>query len=99
MCIRDRAQYDATGETVDPHTAIGLRVAQDTAGDPAVPMIALGTAHPAKFGDAVASAIGARPVLPPRLADLMDRPERVTRLPNDLAAVQAHVRDTVAEAA
>ena len=94
-----RAQYDATGETVDPHTAIGLRVAQDMAGDPAVPMIALGTAHPAKFGDAVASAIGARPVLPPRLADLMDRPERVTRLPNDLAAVQAHVRDTVAEAA
>ena len=32
------------------------------------------------------------PPLPPRLADLFDRPERFTVLPNDLAAVETQVR-------
>jgi threonine synthase len=49
-------------------------------------MITLATAHPAKFPDAVEGATGVRPGLPPRMADLFDRPERVTRVPNDLAA-------------
>jgi hypothetical protein len=48
-------------------------------------MITLATAHPAKFPDAVEGATGIRPRLPPRMADLFDRPERVTRVPNDLA--------------
>ena len=59
--------------------------------DPAVPWVSLGTAHPAKFPDAVEAAIGIRPALPERLADLLTRPERVAVLPNDLGAVQAHV--------
>jgi threonine synthase len=93
-----RRLRDATGETVDPHTAIGLAVARQKAGDPAVPMIALGTAHPAKFGEAVTRATGAPPALPTRLSDLMDRPERLTALPNDLSAIETYVRDTVAAA-
>jgi threonine synthase len=32
------------------------------------------------------------PALPPRLADLFDRPERFTVLPNDIAAVETQVR-------
>jgi threonine synthase len=55
-------------------------------------MVALASAHPAKFPDAVAAAIGVRPALPARLADLMERPERVTVLPNDLASVERFVR-------
>ena len=77
------------GETLDPHTAVGYAVAQRHRRDPAVPMVVLATAHPAKFPDAVERATGERPALPARLADLMDRAERVESLPNDVAALKA----------
>jgi threonine synthase len=75
-----------TGELVCPHTAVGLHVAEAHLGRG--PVVTLATAHPAKFPDAVESATGIRPPLPPRMADLMDRPERITPVPNDLAAVE-----------
>jgi threonine synthase len=53
--------------------------------------VALATAHPAKFPDAVERATGSRPALPAHLADLMGRPEHYEVLPADLAAVAAHV--------
>jgi threonine synthase len=56
-----------------------------------VPVVCLATAHPAKFPDAVEDAVGVRPALPSRLADLYDRPERYDTLPVDLAAVEAYV--------
>jgi len=80
------------GQVLDPHTAIGVVAGQARRGDPGVPMICLGTAHAAKFPDAVEAACGVRPALPPRMADLYDRPERVTVVPNDLAAIEALVR-------
>ncbi|HSF93776.1 MAG TPA: threonine synthase [Thermohalobaculum sp.] len=80
------------GLVLDPHTAIGVAAAAERRGDPAVPMITLGTAHAAKFPDAVEEACGIRPPLPPRMADLYDRPERVSVVPSDLAALQALVR-------
>ena len=55
-------------------------------------VVALATAHPAKFPDAVEQATGQRPALPPRLADLFEREERLVRLPNDLAAVEDYIR-------
>ena len=61
----------------------------------ACPTVAMATAHPAKFPDAIEQAIGIRPELPPRLTDLMARPERFVVLPNDLAAVEANVRALV----
>jgi threonine synthase len=54
-------------------------------------MIALATAHPAKFPDAVEAATGIRPHLPDRLAGLLTRPERFDTLPRDLGAIQAHI--------
>jgi threonine synthase len=83
--------HAATGELIDPHTAVGVTAARACGRDPRVPMITLATAHPAKFPDAVAGATGIHPPLPDRLADLFERPERVEDLPNDLEAVQAHV--------
>jgi threonine synthase len=78
---------------LDPHTAIGVRAARrHLARDPSTPIVALSTAHPAKFPDAVERATGLRPPLPPHLADLMDRPERLTPLPNDPAAIEAFIR-------
>jgi threonine synthase len=62
-----------------------------------VPAITLATAHPAKFPDAVARAIGLRPALPPQLADLLQRPERAASLPNDIERLKTFVRDHVLE--
>lgn len=89
-CIGDEA--DRSGIVLDPHTAVGVLAARTCRRDPSIPMVALATAHPAKFPDAVEAATGARPGLPERLADLHERPERLVGLPNDLATVQDHVR-------
>lgn len=75
----------------DPHTAIALAVAEKEARDPAVPMVVLSTAHPAKFPQAVEAACGVTPKLPDWLADLAARQERVSVLPVDQAAVERHV--------
>ena len=47
-----------TGNFVDPHTAVGIAVAEKEPRDPAVPMVVLSTAHPAKFPEAVEAACG-----------------------------------------
>ena len=78
------------GELLCPHSAVGVHVAQDHLGN--TPMITLATAHPAKFPDAVERASAIRPGLPTRMADLFERPERVTRVENDLAQLEALVR-------
>ncbi|WDR06555.1 threonine synthase [Devosia rhodophyticola] len=75
------------GYTLDPHTAVGVEVAQQLR-DPLVPMITLATAHPAKFPDAVKQAMGFEPPLPDWLADLHERPERLSVLANDHKAVE-----------
>ncbi len=75
----------------DPHTAVGLAVAEKEARDPAVPMVVLSTAHPAKFPDAVRAACGVDPKLPEWLGDLGRREERITVLPADQAAVERFV--------
>ena len=80
----------ATGELLCPHSAVGVKVANENLGD--TPMITLATAHPAKFPDAVEKASGIYPALPPRMADLFDREERVTRVPNDLPTLQELIR-------
>ncbi len=80
-----------TGEVVCPHTAVGLKVAAEHMG--ANPMVTLATAHPAKFPDAVQAATGLRPALPPRMADLYERPERVTRVANDLDALKSLISE------
>src|SRR5512140_2522712 len=79
------------GYCADPHTAVALAVAEKETRDPSVPMVVLSTAHPAKFPDAVAAACGITPALPDWLADLATRPERVTVLPADQAAVEKFV--------
>ncbi len=84
--------YRATGELIDPHSAIGVAAARAKRTDPETPVVALATAHPAKFPDAVERACGLRPAMPPRLAGLFDLEERLSVLSNDLAAVTAHVR-------
>jgi threonine synthase len=87
--------FRASGELVDPHTAVGIRVGRACRLDPATPLVCLATAHPAKFPESVARATGVTPGLPARMAHLLRREERYTVLPNDLAAVQAHIQQSV----
>jgi threonine synthase len=83
-----------TGNFVDPHTAVGIAVAEKETRDPAVPMVVLSTAHAAKFPDAVEAACGARPRLPEWLSDIEKRQECVTVLPADQSAVERVVLET-----
>ena len=81
-----KSTYDRTGEVLCPHSAVGVKVADDHLG--ATPMITLATAHPAKFPAAVKEASGRDAALPPRMSDLMNREERVTKVPNDLNTIE-----------
>jgi threonine synthase len=83
-----------TGELLCPHTAVGVHVAEQHLADN--PMVTLATAHPAKFPDAVEAATGIRPALPPRMADLFDRPERVGEVANDLGQIESLIRERIA---
>ena len=84
-----------TGEILCPHSAIGARIGdQHQSGE--TPMITLATAHPAKFPAAVEAATGIHPALPKRMADLYERSERVTRVTNDLDALEALIQERIA---
>ncbi|WP_170769999.1 threonine synthase [Ruegeria lacuscaerulensis] len=85
-----------SAELVCPHTAVGIKVAEEQRAV-AVPMITLATAHPAKFPAAVEKASGEHPPLPSRMSDLYERPERVTRIANDLGALEDHIKGHIAE--
>ena len=89
MAATIRWARENCGQIIDPHTAIGLAAARASAGT--TPMVTLATAHPGKFGDAVARACGIAPVLPDRAQGLFDREERYDRLPADLAVIEAYV--------
>ncbi|MEL6817409.1 MAG: threonine synthase [Pseudomonadota bacterium] len=75
---------------LDPHTATAVHVGREL-GARDVPMVVLGTAHPAKFPDAVEAASGKYPALPYWLSDLMERDEQYVSLSNDLKIVESHI--------
>lgn len=89
-----REMLAASGETLCPHSAVAVKVANEMR-DTATPMITLATAHPAKFPDAVTAATGVHPALPERMADLFERPERMTDVENDLEALKALVKGRI----
>ncbi|WCT77804.1 threonine synthase [Novosphingobium humi] len=83
--------WEAAGELLDPHTAIGIHAARNAGIDASTPVVTLATAHPAKFPDAVERSTGHRPGLPERVGDLFEREERYAELPGDYDAVCAYV--------
>ncbi|MGH1415018.1 MAG: threonine synthase [Pelagimonas sp.] len=91
------AQANETmGELLCPHSAIAAKIGEESR-VPTTPMVSLATAHPAKFPDAVENASGIRPPLPNRMADLYERSERVTRVPNDLTALETLIQERIAK--
>jgi threonine synthase len=98
FCLSDEgalaeiARLARNGMLVDPHTATGIAAGRAAADADGTPMVAMATAHPAKFPDAVARATGMRPALPPALADLYERTEKFTEVPASLPEIQARIR-------
>jgi threonine synthase len=90
-----RGLYKLTGEILDPHSVIGVAAGLECHDYKASTLVAMATAHPAKFPDAIEAAIGVRPQLPERLKDLHARKERYVSAPNDLKAVQELIRARV----
>jgi threonine synthase len=85
--------FNETGELIDPHTAVAIAAARRIGPAKATtPVIALSTAHPAKFPESVEAAAGVAPVLPGSVGDHSAKPERFDRLPADADAVKAYVR-------
>src|SRR3546814_10420719 len=97
MSIAMRWANDAAGQLIDPHTAGGLAAARLSDVDPAIPMVTLATAHPAKFPDAVERATGLRPQLPARISNLFERDESYDRLPATFDAVSAYIAERRSE--
>lgn len=88
-CQTIASVFKDTEYLLDPHTAIGVEAARRCRRDPTIPMVTLGTAHPAKFPDAVRqSSVPIEPRLPLHLDDLFERKERYTVLDNDRQQVQ-----------
>lgn len=87
--------------TLDPHTACGVYAAEQLRQPlawekiPNHSMVVLGTAHPAKFGDAVQQALGRPPAMPPALGRVQDAPTRMEVLPNSAQAVRDEIERTV----
>jgi threonine synthase len=89
--------HHLTGELIDPHTAIAVSAARSIGPvAPDTPVVALATAHPAKFPETVQAATGVEVVLPPQVQALRSKPERIQRLSADSEAVKAVVREVMA---
>lgn len=88
--------YTDSGILLDPHTAVGVKAAQQFQKDAAHlrgTVVTLATAHPAKFPDAVRDATGNVAVLPPHLSDLYTRPERIKTIPRDVEMLKRHIEN------
>jgi len=94
-----REVHEAHGVVLDPHSAIGVRAAlafadKGQSGGRA-PTVAMATAHPAKFSQAIRQAIGHEPPMPPSLEMLVDLPQRTRVLPNDSTALRQVIAETI----
>ena len=89
------AIYRDYGYMLDPHTAVGIKVARDMVDRLSRPVVCLATAHPAKFPDTVQRAIGVVPPVPPQIIALQGKQERTARLPANRDAVKSFISERI----
>ncbi len=85
--------WKATGEIIDPHSCIGVAAARRE-NDRNHPTIVIGTAHPAKFPQAIKQAVGKSVPLPEFVGDLMHMEERYQHVANNADDVKAIISGT-----
>jgi threonine synthase len=78
------------GYLLDPHTATAWFVGSDKIGDR--PQVVVGTAHPAKFAEAVRQSVGRTPEPPPGFDDLARKPERSVVIDADPSELDRLIR-------
>ena len=83
--------YRKAGRVLDPHTAVGVKVAEELRSG--APTVCLATAHPGKFPE---TAPAGAEVGHARLAGLDDLPARKVVVPNDPARVARHIESVCA---
>lgn len=81
--------YEKTGYLLDPHTAVGVKAGLTFKNE--LPLICLATAHPAKFPEAVAKAIGKDFKLPEEIEALKNKPQKFDILPAESEAVRSYL--------
>jgi threonine synthase len=82
-----------SGYLLDPHTAVGYLGAREALeGESSeVTAVVLATAHPAKFRETVERALGESIPLPPALAAVAEREERLVPLPAEYRALKEYM--------
>ncbi len=85
-----RQTYEQWGLMVDPHTADGLKVAQEHL-NPHVPMIVLETALPIKFASTLVEALGRSPDRPAAFEGIEALPKRVLLMSADVEQVKQFI--------
>ena len=88
-----RDAWERFGMVLDPHTADGLKVANDHR-TPGADTIVLETALPIKFADTVVEALGRAPDRPPQFKGIEALPKRVQSMQPDVAALKALIAHT-----
>jgi len=79
-----KQHYQATNTILDPHSAVGLAVAEQMG---LAPCVVLSTAHASKFPEAVHAALG-KAIEPPAI----EGESSLTKLPNDRRAISAFMQ-------
>jgi len=82
--------YEKYKYIVCPHTATGTRAAEKFR-NKNIPMVILATASPAKFPDVVVESINVHPELPEHLQDILKRPEKYTRMANNIDLIKNYI--------
>lgn len=85
--------YQRTGLLIEPHSAIAVQAAMDCRQDESLPIVAVASAHPAKFGDTMQQALGIAPDLPADLAAHLQKPEKCLNLPAKAEALKSYIMD------
>jgi threonine synthase len=89
-----RSMWERYGVMVDTHTADGIKAGLDHR-DPAVPLVCLETAQPAKFAETIREALGRDPERPAAYADIERKPLRFDTMDADPAAIKRYIADRV----
>lgn len=85
--------FETTGEIIDPHSIIGVSAARQEA-DFSVPVVVLGTAHPAKFPDAIRDTLDFEVPLPKQAGDIFNLDEHYSTIENDQNKLKAFIEQT-----